>query len=164
MVNNKPILIIVAILLVGGGIYWYMSSDNMVTNKEMEVEEMVTESETMDKSEEMKTAYLDVSPEDAKELIDTNEELIVIDVSPVYDDGHIPGAINYPVGDGSLDEAIPTLDSGKPYLVYCHSDEASILGAQKLIDADFMTVYRLEGNYSAWVDAGYKVETTTVAQ
>lgn len=161
MVNNKPILIIVAILLVGGGLYWYLSSGNMQV-RDME-KDMTEESKTavMDENgDESKTAYLDVSPEKAKELIDGEEEIIVIDVSPKYDEGHIPGAINYYVGDGSLDEAIPNLDSGMTYLVYCHTDEASMLGAQKLIDAGFMSVYRLEGNYAAWVDAGYEVETT----
>ena len=54
--------------------------------------------------------------------------------------------------------ALPTLDPDDTYLVYCHEDSASILGAQKLIDAGFKTVYRLEGNYSAWVEAGYAVE------
>jgi rhodanese-related sulfurtransferase len=104
------------------------------------------------------TGYIDVSPEKAKELIDNNPDLVIIDVSPAYDDGHLPGAINYYLGDGSLDEAIPTLDKDKEYLVYCHVDSVAIRGAQKLVDAGFKTVYRLEGNYSAWVNAGYPVE------
>lgn len=122
--------------------------------------DLVTEETTEEKAKEKETAYLNISPEKAKEIIDNNGEVIVIDVSPKYDEGHIPGAINYYVGDGSLDDAIPNLDSGKEYLVYCHTDEASMLGAQKLIDAGFLNVYRLEGNYAAWVDAGYEVETT----
>jgi rhodanese-related sulfurtransferase len=103
--------------------------------------------------------YVDVTPAEAKALIEENPDLIVIDVSPVYARGHLPGAVNYPIGDGSLDKAIPTLDTGAEYLVYCHSDSASIAGAQRLIDAGFETVYRLEGNYAAWVDAGYPVES-----
>ena len=105
-----------------------------------------------------KTGYIDVSPAKAKELIDTVPNLVVIDVSPKYAEGHLPKAINYYAGDGSLDKAIPTLDKSKPYLVYCHVDSVSILGAQKLVDAGFNPVYRLEGNYSAWVDAGYPIE------
>ena len=108
--------------------------------------------------EEMMVGYMDVTPEEAKKLIDENPDLIIIDVSPKYDDGHLPGAINYYIGDGSLDDAIPTLDSGAEYLVYCHVDAASIPGAQALIDAGFKNVYRLEGNYAAWVDAGFEVE------
>jgi rhodanese-related sulfurtransferase len=101
--------------------------------------------------------YIDLTAEEAKELIDTTPDLVIIDVSPKYDEGHIPGAINYYVGDGSLDEAIPTLDKNVSYLVYCHVDSASILGATKLVQAGFDPVYRLEGNYQAWIDAGYPV-------
>ena len=108
--------------------------------------------------EEMMAEYMDLTPEEAKKLIDENPDLIIVDVSPKYDDGHLPGAINYYIGDGSLDDAIPTLDPEAKYLVYCHVDTASIPGAQKLVDAGFKNVYRLEGNYAAWVDAGYEVE------
>ena len=109
-------------------------------------------------TDENETSYIDVSPEEARNLIDTNPDLIVIDVSPHYADGHLPGAINYYLGDGSLDDAIPSLDKNKDYLVYCHVDSVSISGAQKLVDAGFTTVYRLEGNYQAWLDAGYAIE------
>jgi rhodanese-related sulfurtransferase len=104
--------------------------------------------------------YIDLSPSEAKELIDSNPDLIIIDVSPFYAQGHIPGSINYYLGDGSLDAAIPMLDKNKVYLVYCHVDSVSIAGANKLIEAGFKNVYRLEGNYSAWVDAGYPVENS----
>ena len=105
-------------------------------------------------------AYIDLSPEEAKELIDSTPDLIIIDVSPFYAQGHIPGSINYYLGDGSLDAAIPMLDQSKIYLVYCHVDSVSIAGANKLIEAGFENVYRLEGNYSAWVAAGYPVENS----
>jgi len=102
--------------------------------------------------------YIDVTPEEAKKLIDSIPELVILDVSPLYESGHIPGAINHYVGDGSLDDAIPTLEKGVPYLVYCHSDSASISGSKKLVAAGFDPVYRLIGNYGAWVEAGYPVE------
>ena len=113
---------------------------------------------TEQQNSQVQTGYMDVTAVEAKELIDTKPDLIIIDVSPNYNNGHIPGAINYYIGDGSLDDAIPSLDKNKEYLVYCHVDSASIGGAQKLIDAGFKTVYRLEGNYQAWVDAGYTIE------
>ncbi|BCR35322.1 rhodanese-like domain-containing protein [Mariniplasma anaerobium] len=103
--------------------------------------------------------YIDLTPEEAKELIDNTPDLIIIDVSPYFSQGRIPGAVNYYVGDGSLDDAIPSLDKNKAYLVYCHADSASILGASKLIEAGFENVYRLEGNYAAWVAADYPVDT-----
>ena len=105
-----------------------------------------------------KTSYVDVTPAEAKELIEKTPDIVIIDVSPHYAQGHLPGAVNYYLGDGSLDKAIPNLDKGKTYLVYCHVDRVAIQGAQKLVDAGFEKVYRLKGNYKAWVDAGYPIE------
>jgi rhodanese-related sulfurtransferase len=80
-------------------------------------------------------SYTDITPQEAKMLIDENPDLVVIDVSPAYAEGHLPGAVSYPVGDGTLDNAIPMLDKNGKYLVYCHLESASRLGAQKLVDA-----------------------------
>lgn len=137
---------------------------NKEMNTEMKKEDnmamMEDKTGKMEKEEsEMKMGkYMDISVEKAKMMIDQNSDLIVIDVSPKYAEGHLPGAVNYYVGDGSLDKAIPSLDKEATYLVYCHVDSASILGSQKLVDAGFENVYRLEGNYSAWTDAGYMTE------
>ncbi|MBD3279203.1 MAG: hypothetical protein GF390_00645, partial [Candidatus Pacebacteria bacterium] len=111
-----------------------------------------------EQQEDTNYGYTDLSPAEAKTLIEQNSDLIVIDVSPNYDEGHLPGAVNYYLGDGSLEEAIPTLDKEKTYLVYCHVESVSMQGAQMLIDAGFESVYRLDGDYSAWVEAGYEVE------
>jgi rhodanese-related sulfurtransferase len=102
--------------------------------------------------------YVDVTAAEAKELIDENPDIIILDVSPDYLSGHIPGAVNHYLGDGSLEEAIPSLDKSKTYLVYCTFTNGSVEAAQKLVDAGFSKVYRLEGNFQAWVDAGYPVE------
>lgn len=103
--------------------------------------------------------YTDISAAEAKQLIDGDPEVVIIDVSPAYAAGHLPGAVNYYLGDGSLDAAIPTLDENATYLVYCHAEGPSRQGAQKLVDAGFAYVYRLEGDYGAWVAAGYTTET-----
>lgn len=130
--------------------------EDMQMTDDMEDEDM--EEEGMQEEDTAVSGYVDVSPQEAKALIDNNPDLIVIDVSPHYAEGHLPGAVNYYLGDGSLDRAIPTLDPEAEYLVYCHVDSASIGGAQALIDAGFENVYRLAGNYSAWVAAGFPVE------
>lgn len=136
------------------------NSAEMVPEQETEVkvEEKTEEEDEVDEEAVNRSEYYDVTVEEAKELIDNTPDLVIIDVSPKYDEGHLPGAINYYLGDGSLDAAIPTLDKDATYLVYCHVDSVSILGAQKLADAGFDFVYRLEGNYAAWVEAGYEIE------
>lgn len=109
--------------------------------------------------QEEERSYTDISAAEAKQLIDGDPEVVIIDVSPAYAAGHLPGAVNYYLGDGSLDAAIPTLDENATYLVYCHAEGPSRQGAQKLVDAGFAYVFRLEGDYGAWVAAGYPTET-----
>jgi rhodanese-related sulfurtransferase len=109
--------------------------------------------------QEEEGSYTDISAAEAKQLIDGDPEVVIIDVSPAYAAGHLPGAVNYYLGDESLDAAIPTLDENATYLVYCHAEGPSRQGAQKLVDAGFVYVYRLEGDYGAWVAAGYPTET-----
>ena len=104
------------------------------------------------------TGFTDMSAAEAKALIEKTPDTIIIDVSPAFAKGHLPGAVNYPLGDGSLGEALTGLDKNTTYLVYCHADTVAIKGAQKMIDAGFKKVYRLAGNYSGWIDAGYPVE------
>ncbi len=104
------------------------------------------------------TGYTDLSAAEAKQLIDT-QDVIIIDVSPFFDNGHIHGAVNYYIGSGALDEAMPTLDKSATYLIYCHADISAKAAAQQFVDYGFGNVYRLEGNYAAWVDAGFDVES-----
>ena len=137
--------IVVAIIIVAGIVFW--------KTPEIEMTEMEKEAVIGDVSK----SYIDVTVGEAKELIDTRDDLVIIDVSPFYEEGHIPGAEWYYYADGSLDEAIPNLDKDKIYLVYCHFDGPSIAGAEKLVDAG-LEVYRLTGHFSGWVDAGYEVE------
>jgi rhodanese-related sulfurtransferase len=106
--------------------------------------------------------YVDLTAGQAKALVENESNLMIIDVSSNYDKGHLPGAVNYFLADGSLDRAIPTLDTMTTYLVYANigSSGGSIayVGAQRLVDAGFTKVYRLDGEYRAWVEAGYPVE------
>ena len=105
-------------------------------------------------------SYSDVGAEEALSLIE-GSGIIVIDVSPIYTSGHLPGAISLPLGDGSLDMAVSHFDPNADYLVYCHTDESSIAGSQTLVDAGFTQVKRLQGNYSGWAGAGYFTESSS---
>lgn len=105
-------------------------------------------------------SFVDIAANEAKSRIDAGGFEAIFDVSPVYNTGHLPGATNANAGGGgtALSELIIGMDKTKAYLVYCHSDFPAMAGAQLMEDAGFEKVYRLEGNYSAWVDAGYEVE------
>ena len=107
---------------------------------------------------DMKMGYMDIPAEKAMELIKNNPDLLIIDVSPMWEDGHLPGALSFPLGDGSFKAALPSWDKDKMYLIYCHGDAPAIKAAQMLVDSGFKHVYRLKGNYNAWVKAGYEIE------
>jgi rhodanese-related sulfurtransferase len=108
-----------------------------------------------------KDTYMDISPATAYSLWQNETFDLIIDVVglDIYELGHLPGAVNWVWADGTLNENIPTLDKNGTYLVYCHTDPPSTASAQALINADIKNVYRLEGNYAAWNDAGYPIET-----
>lgn len=109
----------------------------------------------------LKPTYMDIPPAEAYSLYENGTFDLIIDVVGlnIYNLGHLPGAVNYIWADGTLNKTIPTLDKNLTYLVYCHTDPPSTASAQALVNAGFPYVYRLEGNYRAWADAGYPVET-----
>ena len=100
--------------------------------------------------------YTDITPKQLKEFIDSDLQLIVIDVSPNYNNGHIPGAFDY--GNERLDVAISNFNPDWTYAVYSHFESFSRTSAQKLVDAGIKKVYRLKGDYQAWIDAGHDIE------
>ena len=108
-----------------------------------------------------KDTYMDIKPAEAYERWQNNEFDLIIDVVglDIYSLGHLPGAVNYVWADGTLRNKIPDLDPTWTYLVYCHSDPPSTDSAQTMVNAGFENVYRLEGNYIAWLSAGYPIET-----
>jgi len=108
-----------------------------------------------------KDTYMDIKPKEAYERWQNEEFDLIIDVVglDIYSLGHLPGAVNYVWADGTLNKKIPELDPTWTYLVYCHTDPPSTASAQALVDAGFEHVYRLEGNFKAWKDSGYPVET-----
>jgi len=144
-------MMVVALIIIAGLVVVRSFDTSGSSREEYKLEEV-------DKSDNEAVGYVDVTALEAKKLIDENPDLIIIDVSPKYKEGHIPGAVNYYIGDGTLEKAVSGLDKEATYLVYCHVDSASIPGAQRLIDEGIKNVYRLQGNYAAWVEAGYPVE------
>ncbi|MFC1651552.1 rhodanese-like domain-containing protein [Patescibacteria group bacterium] len=141
------IIILIIAALAFGAVYFIRQNDTDTTDS--------TESD----QEASEANYTDVDAKEAYKLISEDDpEITIIDVSPRFNEGHLQGAVNYYVGDGSLDNAIPDLNKNKTYLVYCHVDSAAISGAEKLIEAGFSKVYRLKGNYSTWYEGGYPIE------
>ena len=96
-------------------------------------------------------SYQQISQEKAKEMMDT-EEVIILDVreQSEYDGGHIPGAVLLPVGTIDEDTAaavIPEKDS--TVLVYCRSGNRSKTAAAALAELGYTDV-REFGGINTW--------------
>ena len=96
-------------------------------------------------------SYQQISQEDAKEMMDT-EEVVILDVreQSEYDSGHIPGAVLLPVGTINEDTAaaaIPEKDS--TVLVYCRSGNRSKTAAAALAELGYTGIYEF-GGINTW--------------
>lgn len=101
-------------------------------------------------------SYKDVNAYEAHNLMKIYPNLKIIDVSGTYKMGHIPGSINLFIGDGSLDKELAELSKNDRYLIYYHTDKTSKEAAEKFLSAGFKKIYRLDGNFSSWVEAGFE--------
>lgn len=96
-------------------------------------------------------SYQQISQEKAKEMMDT-EEVIILDVreQSEYDGGHIPGAVLLPVGTIDKDTAaqvIPEQDT--TVLVYCRSGNRSKTASSRLAELGYTNIYEF-GGISTW--------------
>lgn len=95
--------------------------------------------------------YQQISQEEAKEMMDT-QEVIILDVreQDEYDSGHIPGAILLPVGtidEETAAEVIPEKDS--TVLVYCRSGNRSKTASSALAELGYTNIYEF-GGINTW--------------
>ena len=100
-------------------------------------------------------AHTDVTLQQAKDLIDSTGDLIVIDVRETYEycdeDGHIPGALNYPWNSGVLRTQYEELPTDVPILVVCRSGGRSNQAANFLDSKGFPEVYDMLRGMSSWI-------------
>ena len=95
--------------------------------------------------------YQQITQEEAKEMMDT-QEVIILDVreQDEYDSGHIPGAVLLPVGsidEDTATEVIPEKDS--TVLVYCRSGNRSKTASSALAELGYTNIYEF-GGISTW--------------
>ena len=102
------------------------------------------------------SSYQQVDAETAKELMDTEDDYVILDVrtQAEYDEGHIPGAILIPhdTVTTATEDALP--DKGQLILVYCRSGNRSKQASQTLVDLGYTNVVEF-GGINSWP---YEVE------
>jgi len=99
-------------------------------------------------------AHIEISQQEAKALIDSNDSPLVLDVRESYEychpNGHIPGALNYPYSSGVLGQKYADLSLDQPLLVVCQSGGRSHRASNFLDGKGFTTVYDMAGGMGHW--------------
>ena len=94
-----------------------------------------------------KAMYEQITPEEAKKIMDSGEEHIILDTreQDEFDEGHIPGAILIPYTEieNKAEEMLP--DKDKLILVYCRSGRRSKIAAESLAKLGYTNVKEFGG-------------------
>lgn len=97
------------------------------------------------------STYQQISPEEAKELMDTETDYVILDVrtKEEYEGGHVAAAVCIPneTIDDTVTEQLP--DKDQLILVYCRSGNRSKQAAQKLADLGYTDI-REFGGINTW--------------
>ncbi|MDM8522823.1 leucine-rich repeat domain-containing protein [Desulfococcaceae bacterium HSG8] len=99
-------------------------------------------------------SHTDVAAQEAKNIIDTDNDLIILDVREpdeyCGDGNHIPGAVNYPWNSDVLRQKYGDLSVNDSILVVCGSGIRSNHAAEFMDSMSFTAVYDMTGGMKAW--------------
>lgn len=98
-------------------------------------------------SQAVKTDFISISAAEAKKLMDSEKDYILLDVrtQAEYDEGHIPGSVLLP-HDQIADKAAELLkNKDQLILVYCRSGNRSKVASQALSELGYTQVREMGG-------------------
>ena len=100
--------------------------------------------------------YVNITAEEAKEIMDSEEGYIILDVrtQEEYDQGHIPGAIVISHEEITEKAEEVLTDKDQLILVYCRSGRRSKLAAEALVELGYTNIKEFGGI----IDWPYEVE------
>jgi hydroxyacylglutathione hydrolase len=71
--------------------------------------------------------------------------------------GHLPGALNVPVGE--LDQRLGEIPRERPLIVHCQTGARAAIAASLLRARGYANVQLFSGGFAQWREAGQPVET-----
>ena len=104
-----------------------------------------------DRGNDQKAVYLNITAEEAKQIMDSEEGYIILDVrtQEEYDQGHIPGAIVISHEEIAEKAEDVLTDKDQLILVYCRSGRRSKIAAEALVELGYTNI-REFGGISDW--------------
>lgn len=109
-----------------------------------------------DKENNQGAVYVNITAEEAKQIMDSEEDYIILDVrtQDEYDQGHIPGAIVISHEEIAEKAEDVLTDKDQLILVYCRSGRRSKLAAEALVELGYTNIKEFGGI----IDWPYEVE------
>ena len=109
-----------------------------------------------DTEKDQEAVYVNITAEEAKQIMDTEEGYIILDVrtQEEYDEGHIPGAIVISHEEIAEKAEEVLTDKNQLILVYCRSGRRSKLAAEALVELGYTNIKEFGGI----IDWPYEVE------
>ena len=109
-----------------------------------------------DKENNWGAVYVNITAEEAKQIMDTEEGYIILDVrtQEEYDEGHIPGATQISHEEIAEKAEDVLTDKDQMILVYCRSGRRSKIAAEALVELGYTNIKEF-GGISDWP---YEVE------
>ena len=109
-----------------------------------------------DKENDRGAVYVNITAEEAKQIMDTEEGYIILDAreQDEYDAGHIPGAILIPYTQIEAKASEMLADKDQLILVYCRSGRRSKIAAEALVELGYTNIKEFGGI----LDWPYEVE------
>ena len=100
-----------------------------------------------DKVEEKPLPYEQINAQQAKEIMDSEKDYVIIDArtQEEFDEGHIKGAILIPEYEISNRAEKELTDKDQLILVYCRSGRRSKIASQALVDLGYTNVKEFGG-------------------
>ena len=109
-----------------------------------------------DKENDQGAVYVNITAEEAKQIMDSEEGYIILDVrtQEEYDQGHIPGAIV--ISHEKIAEKAEDVltDKDQLILVYCRSGRRSKIAAEALVELGYTNIKEFGGI----IDWPYEIE------
>lgn len=109
-----------------------------------------------DKENDQEAVYVNITAAEAKQIMDTEEDYIILDVrtQEEYDQGHIPGAILIPDTEVEVTAEEVLTDKDQLLLVYCRSGRRSKLASEILVELGYTNIKEFGGI----IDWPYEIE------
>lgn len=101
-----------------------------------------------------------ITVEEAYKYISKNEksdDLMIIDVRNAarYNEGYIPGAVNYDYDSTGFPTWIEKLDRSKVYIVYSEDERKSFNTLELMLELNFRSAHAIKGGLQQWKKMGY---------